>query len=184
MWCQLVSSADKQSTLVVNNNGYLLGNTCIADCAVTSKILGILWKTGVYDIISHLFIKAMARNVKNGRTTFWVQRVYKARVCWFGQLLIQNRMQPQVLRQEIFQLSEKITQLSYKIAKQSDPASRGLLVNKRASLENTRNNLKIYLRVLYVPPAVQPIYSAIQPVYWTHNNHQCKYHQKKNCRNM
>jgi hypothetical protein len=58
-------------------------------------------------------------------------------------------IQPQVLRRELFQLTEQINQLSYKIAKQSHLPSKALLEAKRAGLEKTRIEVKQYLRVVY-----------------------------------
>jgi hypothetical protein len=58
-------------------------------------------------------------------------------------------IQPQVLRRELFQLTEQINQLSYKIAMQRDLPSKQLLEAKRARLEKTRIGVKQYLRVVY-----------------------------------
>lgn len=58
-------------------------------------------------------------------------------------------MKPQVLQQELFQISEKIKQLDYKIHKQNDPKSKELIINKKERLVKNRQQLKVLLRVVY-----------------------------------
>ena len=58
-------------------------------------------------------------------------------------------MRPQVLQQELFQLTEKIHQLDYKIGKQPDLPSKALLGKKKDALVKTRAQLKVILKVVY-----------------------------------
>ena len=58
-------------------------------------------------------------------------------------------MRPQVLQQELFQLTERIKQIDYKIAKQKDPQSREMLAKKRDGHAKTRQHLKMVLQVIY-----------------------------------